>query len=94
MGGHADSLLHPAGLRLQQRPLQGHLVHREHLQGHIGHHRQSYTFSLSQAFMAHAKDMDLRDLLDEAAWILKEYESESGTKQSFGYEVKRREILY
>ena len=37
--------------------------------------------------MAHAKDMDLRDLLDEAAWIIKEYESESGTKQSFGYEV-------
>ena len=38
--------------------------------------------------MEHAKDMDLRDLLDEAAFILKSYESEAGTKQSFSYEVK------
>ena len=42
----------------------------------------------SQAFMEHAKDLDLRDLLDEAAFILKSYESEAGTKQSFSYEVK------
>ena len=37
--------------------------------------------------MEHAKDMDLRDLLDEAAFILKGYESEAGAKQSFSYEV-------
>ena len=39
--------------------------------------------------MEHAKDMDLRDLLDEAAFILKSYESETGTKQSFSYEVSQ-----
>ena len=36
MGGHADSLLHPAGIRLQQGPLQGDMVHWEHLQGFHG----------------------------------------------------------
>ena len=51
------------------------------------------SFSIShqhQAFMEHAKDMDLRDLLDEAAFILKSYESEAGTKQSFSYEVSQQ----
>ena len=37
--------------------------------------------------MENAKDMDLRDMLDETARELREYESEVGTKQSFGYEV-------
>ena len=45
-----------------------------------------------QAFMEHAKDMDLRDLLDEAAFILKGYESEAGTKQSFSYEVSETKV--
>ena len=38
--------------------------------------------------MENAKDMDLRDMLDLTAMKLREYESEAGTKQSFGYEVK------
>ena len=43
--------------------------------------------------MEHAKDLDLRDLLDEAAFILKSYESEAGTKQSFSYEVKVKWVI-
>ena len=37
--------------------------------------------------MKHAHDMDLRDMLDETARMLGGYETEAGTKQSFGYEV-------
>ena len=37
--------------------------------------------------MEHAKDMDLRDMLDEVGLVLSRYESEMGTKQSFAYEV-------
>ena len=37
--------------------------------------------------MKHACDMDLRDMLDETARMLGGYETEAGTKQSFGYEV-------
>ena len=37
--------------------------------------------------MEHAACMDLRDMLDETARMLSEYETEAGTKQSFGYEV-------
>ena len=37
--------------------------------------------------MKHAKDMDLRDMLDEVAFELSGYESEMGTKQSFNYDV-------
>jgi len=62
--------------------LPGYVSNRDHYRG------TWFIESICKAFMAHAKDMDLRDLLDEAAWILKEYESESGTKQSFGYEVR------
>ena len=61
--------------------LPGYVSNRDHFRG------TWFIESICKAFMAHAKDMDLRDLLDEAAWIIKEYESESGTKQSFGYEV-------
>ena len=42
-----------------------------------------------QAFMEHAKDMELREILDEAALILGSYESVYGTKQSFSYEVSQ-----
>ena len=38
--------------------------------------------------MKHACDMDLRDMLDETARMLGGYETEAGTKQSFGYEVQ------
>ena len=38
--------------------------------------------------MKHAHDMDLRDMLDETARMLGGYETEAGTKQSFGYEVQ------
>lgn len=62
--------------------LPGYVSNRDHFRG------TWFIESICKAFMAHAKDMDLRDLLDEAAWIIKEYESESGTKQSFGYEVR------
>ena len=41
-----------------------------------------------KVFMTNAKDMNLRDMLDETAMMLKEYESEAGTVQSFGYEVR------
>ena len=37
--------------------------------------------------MESAATMDLRDMLDETAVMLSEYETEAGTKQSFGYEV-------
>ena len=43
--------------------------------------------SLCKVFMEHAANMDLRDMLDETARMLSEYETEAGTKQSFGYEV-------
>ena len=38
--------------------------------------------------MEQAATMDIRDMLDETARMLSEYETERGTKQSFGYEVK------
>ena len=37
--------------------------------------------------MENAKDMNLRDMLDEVGLVLRRYESENGTKQSFSYEV-------
>ena len=37
--------------------------------------------------MEHAKDMNLRDMLDEVGFVLSRYESEMGTKQSFNYDV-------
>ena len=37
--------------------------------------------------MENAKDMALRDMLDETARKLREYESEDGNEQSFLYEV-------
>ena len=40
-----------------------------------------------QVFMEHAKDMNLRDMLDEVGFVLSRYESEMGTKQSFNYDV-------
>jgi len=43
---------------------------------------------ICEVFMENAKDMDLRDMLDLTAMKLREYESEAGTKQSFGYEVR------
>ena len=43
--------------------------------------------SLCKVFMELASYMDLRDMLDETARMLSEYETEAGTKQSFGYEV-------
>ena len=46
-----------------------------------------------QAFMEHAKDMELREILDEAAFILKNYESEKGTKQSFSHEVSQKCLI-
>merc|ERR1719233_1172247 len=39
-------------------------------------------------FMDHAKDMNLRDMLDEVGLVLSRYESEMGTKQSFNYDVR------
>ena len=42
---------------------------------------------LYQVFMEHAKDMNLRDMLDEVAVKLSSYESERGTKQSCNYDV-------
>ena len=39
-------------------------------------------------FMNHAKDMDLRDMLDEVAKRLRDYESEQGFKQSCSYESR------
>ena len=37
--------------------------------------------------MENAKDMNLRDMLDEVGLVLSRYESEIGTKQSFNYDV-------
>ena len=37
--------------------------------------------------MENAKDMNLRDMLDEVGLVLSRYESEMGTKQSFNYDV-------
>lgn len=62
--------------------LPGYVSNRDHYRG------TWFIESICKAFMEHAKDMDLRDLLDEAAFILKSYESEAGTKQSFSYEVR------
>ena len=47
-----------------------------------------YLFICLEVFMKHAHDMDLRDMLDETARMLGGYETEAGTKQSFGYEVQ------
>ena len=37
--------------------------------------------------MENAKDMNLRDMLDEVGLVLSKYESEQGRKQSFNYDV-------
>ena len=37
--------------------------------------------------MENAKDMNLRDMLDEVGLELRKYQSERGTKQSFDYHV-------
>ena len=44
--------------------------------------------SLCSVFMEFAVDRDLRDMLDMVAERLNKYESETGTKQSFAYEVR------
>ena len=44
--------------------------------------------------MSRAKEMDLRDMLDETARMLREYESEERTVQSFGYEVNQSKLSH
>ena len=50
-------------------------------------HGYGYLQAMVQVFMEHAKDMNLRDMLDEVGLVLSRYESEMGTKQSFNYDV-------
>ena len=50
-------------------------------------HGYGFVQAMVQVFMEHAKDMNLRDMLDEVVLVLSMYESEMGTKQSFNYDV-------
>ena len=43
---------------------------------------------LCYVFMNHAREMDLREMLDEVARRLRGYESEQGFKQSCSYESR------
>jgi len=62
--------------------LPGYVANRDH------HRGTWFIESICKVFMKHAKDMDLRDMLDEVAFELSGYESEMGTKQSFNYDVR------
>jgi len=44
--------------------------------------------SICKVFMENAKNMNLRDMLDEVGFELSQYESENGTKQSCSYDVR------
>ncbi len=48
--------------------------------------RVNYGFLL-KVFMEHAKDMNIREMLDEVSEEMRHYESEYGTKQSCCVEV-------
>jgi len=62
--------------------LPGYISNRDHFRG------TWFIESLSKVIMNHAKDTSLRDMLDLVGLELKEYESESGRKQSFSYDVR------
>jgi len=62
--------------------LPGYVANRNHYRG------TWFVESLCKVFMENAKDMSLRDMLDEVGLELKGYESEMGTKQSFSYDVR------
>ena len=90
MGGHVDRSLHSSRICLIQ-------VSRNSFTIIINNKSMIYfrdifrgtwfVESLCKVFMEHAANMDLRDMLDETAKMPSEYETEAGTKQSFGYEV-------
>ena len=44
--------------------------------------------SLCKVFMDYAADLEIREMLDKVGELLKNYESEFRTKQSFAYEVR------
>ena len=76
--------------------LPGYVSNRDHYRGTwfiesickvSNDHGNSCVQAMVQVFMEHAKDMNLRDMLDEVGLVLSMYESESGTKQSFNYDV-------
>ena len=90
MGGHVDRSLHSSRICLVQVSrnsfaiiinIKSMLYFRDIFRG------TWFVESLCKVFMEHAACMDLRDMLDETARMLSEYETEAGTKQSFGYEV-------
>ena len=76
--------------------LPGYVSNRDHYRGtwfiesicKVGSvHGYGFVKAMVQVFMEHAKDMNLRDMLDEVGLVLSRYESEMGTKQSFNYDV-------
>ena len=90
MGGHVDRSLNSSRICLIQVSrnsfaiiinIKSMLYFRDIFRG------TWFVESLCKVFMEHAANMDLRDMLDETARMLSEYETEAGTKQSFGYEV-------
>jgi len=62
--------------------LPGYVSNRDHYRG------TWFIESICKVFMENAKDMNLRDMLDEVGMMLSKYESEIGTKQSFNYDVR------
>jgi len=62
--------------------LPGYVSNRDHYRG------TWFIESICKVFMENAKDMNLRDMLDEVGLVLSRYESEIGTKQSFNYDVR------
>ena len=64
--------------------LPGYVSIRDHYRG------TWFVESLCRVFQQRAKDTDLRDMLDETARELSKYETETGLKQSFNYDVSRK----
>jgi len=62
--------------------LPGYISNRDHFRG------TWFIESLSKVIMNHAKDTSLRDMLDLVGLELRDYESETGRKQSFSYDVR------
>jgi len=62
--------------------LPGYVSNRDHFRG------TWFIECLCKVVMENAKDTSLRDMLDLVGLELREYESETGTKQSFSYDVR------
>lgn len=62
--------------------LPGYVSNRDHFRG------TWFVECLCKVVMERARDTSLRDMLDLVGLELREYESETGTKQSFSYDVR------